>query len=274
MKKKFLAVVLAAAFAISAAACGSSSETSKTSTKEDTSSTNETAQTTDTTKDGDKYLIVTDTTFAPFEFQDADGNYVGIDMEILAAIAKDQGFEYELNPVGFNAALIALESGQSDGMIAGMSITDERKNKFDFSDAYYDAEVTMAVIADSDITKYEDLEGKNVAIKTGTNGADFANSIKEQYGFTVTEFDDSSNMYQDVTVGNSAACFEDYPVMAYAIQQGLGLKIPSDKREAGSSYGFAVKKGENAELLEKFNTGLANIRENGTYDKIVDSYTK
>jgi len=80
-------------------------------------------------------------------------------------------------------------------------------------------------------------------------------------------------MYQDVIVENSAACFEDYPVIGYAITQGLELTMPTDK-EQGSSYGFAVKKGENTELLEMFDEGLKNLRENGKYQEILDTYIK
>ena len=83
---------------------------------------------------GKTYQIGTDVTFAPFEFQDASGKFVGIDMDLLDAIAKDQNFKYEIKPLGFNAAVQALEANQVDGVIAGMSITDERKQKFDFSD--------------------------------------------------------------------------------------------------------------------------------------------
>ena len=86
-----------------------------------------------------------------------------------------------------------------------MSITDERKETFDFSDPYFDADVTMAVAAGSGITSYEDLAGKTVAVKTATNGADYAKSIADQYGFTVVEFKDSPTMYQDVIAGNTAA---------------------------------------------------------------------
>lgn len=257
MKKKILAVALVAAFALSAIGCGSSATTEA------------------STAAGDKvYSIATDTVFAPFEFEDAQGNYVGIDMDIVAAVAEDQGFKYEINPLGFSAALTAIQAGQADGMIAGMSITEDRKKTFDFSEAYYTADVAMAVAKDSTITKYEDLQGKNVAIKTGTNGGDFAKSIMDKYGFTVSEFEDSSNMYQDVIVGNSVACFEDFPVIAYGIQQGLELKLVDGIKEAGSDYGFAVKKGENAELLKMFDAGLKNIKDNGKYDEICNKYTK
>lgn len=221
-----------------------------------------------------KFLIATDTTFAPFEFEDASGKFVGIDMELLEAIAKDQGFAYEVRPLGFNAAVQALEAQQVDGVIAGMSITDERKQKFDFSEPYFDSGVVMGIAADNnEIKSYDDLKGKKVAIKTGTEGADFAESIKGKYGFTTVVFEDSANLYEDVKAGNSAACFEDYPVLGYAITQNVGLKIVTEK-EHGSSYGFAVNKGKNKELLEMFNKGLANLRSNGKYQEILDKYIK
>ncbi len=223
---------------------------------------------------GQKYVIATDTAFPPFEFTDASGNFVGIDVDIINAIAEDQGFEVDIQSLGFDAALLAVQSGQADGVIAGMSITDERKQTFDFSDPYYTADVTMAVAKGSDIKSFEDLNGKVVAVKTGTNGADFAKSMADQYGYTVTEFKDSPTMYQDVIAGNTAACFEDYPVMAYNVQQGAELEIPEGMTGAGSDYGFAVKKGENADLLAAFQAGLANIKANGKYQEIIDSYTK
>jgi polar amino acid transport system substrate-binding protein len=220
------------------------------------------------------YIIATDTTFAPFEFQDAAGKYVGIDMELLDAIAKDQGFAYDVQPLGFDAALQALTSGQADGVIAGMSITDERKAIFDFSAPYFDSGVVMGVAAtDDSIKAYSDLAGKTVAVKIGTEGAAFAESIAAQYGFTLQSFKDSATMYEDVKAGNSQACFEDYPVLGYAISQNVGLKIVTDM-ERGSSYGFAVKKGNNADLLKLWDAGFANIKANGTYQSILDKYIK
>ena len=250
--KKVTAAAMAMAMVFSLAACGGSAEAPA---------------------DGEKtYVIATDTTFAPFEFQNDAGEYVGIDIELLAAIAEDQGFEYELQTLGFNAAVQALEAGQADGVIAGMSITEERQQKFDFSAPYFDSGVVMGIAADNDeITSYADLAGKKVAVKIGTEGADFAESIKDQYGFETVVFDDSSAMYQDVIGGNSAACFEDYPVMGYGITQGVALKMVTEK-EQGSSYGFAVGKGINTELLEMFDAGLANLKENGKYQEILDKY--
>src|SRR5690606_33655706 len=133
---------------------------------------------TDTPKTNGEFVIATDTTFAPFIYQ-LDGKNVGIDMDLLRAIAANQGFEVDIKPLGFDAALAAVTAGQADGVIAGMSITDERKQVFDFSDPYYQSGVQMAVAKDSDITSYEDLKGKTVAVKTGTVGYDFAKQLGE-----------------------------------------------------------------------------------------------
>lgn len=229
---------------------------------------------TTTSGDAKKYVVATDTTFKPFEYENEKGERVGIDIDLLAAIAEDQGFTYELKAVGFDAALGEVSTGQSDAMIAGMSITDERKKTFDFSDPYFDSGVVMAVSSSNDTIKaYADLKGLNVAVKTGTEGSTFAESIKDQYGFTTSSFPDSANMYEDVKAGNSAALFEDYPVVGDAIASGVPLKMVTEM-EKGSSYGFAVKAGENAELLEMFNTGLANVKANGKYQEILDTYIK
>ena len=249
----------------SLAACGGGQE-----------STEATSTETNANAEAKVYSIATDTAFAPFEFTDEHGNLVGVDIDILSAIAEDQGFEYTVDSIGFDASKQAVQQGQDDGMIAGMSITDERKETFDFSDPYYDSTVCCAVAADSKVASLSDLKGENVAVKTGTQSLDWAKSISKEYGFTMTEFADSDVMYQDVLAGNSAACFEDTPTMGYAINSSnVGLKIIAEvdsTSEFFSQYGFAVKKGENAELLEMFNTGLANIKANGKYDEILAKY--
>lgn len=220
----------------------------------------------------DTYLIATDATFAPFEFQNQEGEYVGIDIDLLAAIAEDQGFSYELRPMNFSAGLQALEANQVDGMIAGMGITPEREDSFDFSNPYFESGPVLAVKkGNTEITEYADLEGKTLAVKVGTTGAEFANELASEYNIQVNQFEDSASMYEDVLANHSDAAIEDYPVMAYAIQQGLELDFPLDP-ESGDSYGFAVNIGENQELLDMFNAGLENVVANGTYDEIVERY--
>lgn len=251
--KKVLALSLAAIMGLSMVACGSKSDDSK---------------------DEKTYKIASDTTFAPFEFENEDGDRVGIDLELLDAIAEEEGFKYEVDAVGFDAAMAAVESGQSDGMIAGMSITDERKEKYDFSDSYYTSKVCFATEKGSKIKTLEDLKGKNVVAKVGTVGAKYAEKMAKKYNFKVKQVESSAMMYQEVTSGNAVACFEDYPVMNYEItENGQKLQVPFISDD-GSEYGFAVKKGENSELIEKFNSGLKKIKDSGKYQEIIDKYAK
>lgn len=229
--------------------------------------TTEQAQATET------YTIATDVTFAPFVYSNNNNKYVGIDIDLLKAIAKKEHFKIKLKPIGFNAAIQAVQSGQVDGMSAGMTITSERKKTFDFSTPYYSSGLVVAVRKNSSITSLKQLKGKRVAVKTGTAGADYANSIKGKYGFKVVTFDDSDNMYNDVKNGNSAACIEDSAVLNYGISTGnLSMKIITKPANTGQ-YGFAVKKGKNQKLLKLYNEGLKKIKADGTYQKIINRYT-
>ena len=282
--KKTLALLLCTAMTASMlVGCGSKAETSADTTATEEAapaeeaaedSAEETADTTST--DGKKWIIATDTVFKPFEYTNENNEFVGIDVDILAAIAEDQGFDYDLQSLGWDSGVAAVQAGQADALIAGATIKQERIDSgWIFSDGYYDATQTFVVAEGSDIASFDDLKDKNVAVKNGTAGADFANSLKDQYGFTVTVFEDSPTMYQDVILGNSAACVEDTPIMAASIKEGgLKLTIPEGMESEGAPYGFAIMDEKNQPLLDMFNAGLANIKANGKYDEILDKYLK
>lgn len=230
------------------------------------------AQADDKPAQGRTVVIGTDTTFAPFEMRDtATGEMVGIDMDLIRAIAEDQGFTIEIKSLGFDAALQALQSNQVDAVIAGMSITDERKKIFDFSDAYFQSALQFAALKGGTVNSLEDLRGKTVAVKTGTAGADYAASIMDEYGFTTVAFGQTAQMVDAVKAGQAAAFIEDYPVVAYSIQQGLEMQLIGERVPQGS-YGMAVNKGMNADLLEAFNLGLASLQASGQYDAILEKY--
>lgn len=271
--KKLFALGMAAMMALSLAACGSSAGSSAAASSAAEGATSEGA-TAENAGSDKTWVIATDTVFKPFEYTDASGNFVGIDVDIVAAIAEDQGFQYEMKSLGWDSAIAACQAGQADGMIAGASITDERKESgWIFSDGYYTATQTMTVAADSDITGFEDLAGKNVAVKIGTQGAAYAESLKDQYGFTITSFEDSPTMYQAVLGGQCVACFEDTPIMQASIKDGnLALKVLEDTANEGGDYGFAIFNADNQELIDMFNAGLANIKANGKYDEILAKY--
>lgn len=218
------------------------------------------------------YKVGVDTTYPPFEFEE-NGEYKGIDIELINAIAEAQGFEIELSPMDFGGIIPAMQAGELDVAIAGMSITDERKKVVNFSKPYFDAGLTLVVQEENeDIQTIEDLKGKTVAVKKGTTGATFAQENADKVGFKVVQFNDSPAMFLEVSNGNADVLIEDYPVIAYAIaQKDLGLKIVGDRLN-GDQYGIAVLKGENKDLLEKINKGLEELKENGKYDEIVKSY--
>lgn len=264
-RSRFLALLMAGAMALAMAACSQ-----PTTNEPEDQDTPDPANEPDSSK---TYVIASDTAFPPFESLDtATNTYVGIDMDILAAIAEDQDLDITVNNVGFKAALGAVTTGQADGMIAGMSITEERLVDYDFSEGYFENGQILVVAADSDIASLEDLNGKVVATKQGTMGTEYAEANKEEYGFKTVSFEDSSTMYQAIVNGNADACFEDEAVIVYTIEaSNLALKTVGDA-VASQPYAFAVKKGENAELLEKFNAGLQNIKANGTYDEILAKY--
>lgn len=222
--------------------------------------------------DGPTYTIGTDSTFAPFEFRGPDGELTGIDVDLMEAIAEKQGFQVEWESVGFNAALQALSSDQVDGVIAGMGITDERAQVYDFSDPYFTSELQLAVPEGNDeITSWEDLEGKTVAVKTGSLSEDEAKKKQEEIDFELTSLDQSTTMVQTVKTGNADALMDDRPVLAYGVTQGSGLKLVAEPINTGN-YGFAVNKGMNEQLLADFNAGLAELKESGEYDEIVAEY--
>ncbi|MFD1032202.1 transporter substrate-binding domain-containing protein [Metaplanococcus flavidus] len=257
--KKFSFILMLLALMLFIAACGSDDEGS---TGGDSGESSE----------GETYTVGIDTTYPPFEFEE-DGEYTGIDIDLINAIADNQGFDIEFSAMDFGGIIPAMQAGQLDVAIAGMSITEDRKEIVDFSDPYFEAGISLVVNEDNnDITSLEDLEGKTVVVKSGTTGADFARENQEEYGFEITQLDDSPAMFQEVSNGNADVLFEDYPVIAYAIAESdLDLKVVGD-RLTGDEYGIAVLKGENADLLDQINAGLQELRDSGEYDEILNKY--
>lgn len=250
-----------------------SSQSSSSTTTASTSAVPET-----TTEAGQKatpkkktYKISSDSSFAPFVFQNDQSKYTGIDMELIKAIAKDQGFTLEISNPGFDAAVSDVQNGNADGMIAGMTVTDARKATFDFSDPYYTTNSILAVQESSTISSYEDLKGKTVGVKNGTASQTFLEENKSKYGYKIKTFSDGASMYDSLNSGSVAAIMDDEPVIKYAIKQGRKFKTPIEGTPSGQ-IAFAVQKDSNPELIEMFNNGLANLKESGQYQKILDKY--
>lgn len=252
---------------------GSSQSSSSTTTTASTSAVPETSTEAGqkATPKKKKYKISSDSSFAPFVFQNDQSKYTGIDMELIKAIAKDQGFTLEISNPGFDAAVSDVQNGNADGMIAGMTVTDARKATFDFSDPYYTTNSILAVQESSNISSYEDLKGKTVGVKNGTASQTFLEENKSKYGYKIKTFSDGASMYDSLNSGSVAAIMDDEPVIKYAIKQGRKFKTPIEGTPSGQ-VAFAVQKDSNPELIEMFNNGLANLKESGEYQKILDKY--
>ena len=220
------------------------------------------------------YAIATDTAFRPFEYTDETGTLVGIDVEILAAIAADQGFTYTIEPLGWDGSIAACQAGQKDGMIAAASINEARRAEgWIFSDGYFTGTQSMAIAGGTPIKGFEDLKDHIVAVKGGTLSEEYANSLSEQYGFKVETFGSTLAVFMAVSGGQCAACFDDTPVIEdYIRSGGISLELVEGTANEGADYGFVVFSADKQELVDKFNAGLANIKASGAYDEILARY--
>jgi len=267
--KKYLALSLALVLCLGLlAGCGTKAETP--SASPETSAAGETNAYDAAV--GKTYTIGTDTTFAPFEFEDDKGTHTGIDIQLLDSIAEEMGFKVEWKVLGFPAAVTAMEAGQVDAVMAGMSIKPERLLKYDFSDSYYDSATGVAVAADSAITALDGLKGATVVAKTGTTGAQYAESLASDYELNIIYVEDSSTMYTYVQSGQAVACFEDYPIIQYEIARGNVKCKVINQSEDSAPYGFAVMKDTHAELIAAFNEGLKRLKDSGEYEEILNTY--
>lgn len=270
--KKLLVLALAASMTLGLAACGSSSSDKAADTAP--AETTESADAAESTGSDKTWVIAMDTVFRPFEYTDEKGEFVGIDVDIIKAVAANQGFNIEIQSLGWDAAVTAVQAGQADALLAGASITKERKDSgWIFSDSYYDSYQVFAVKADSGIESLDDLKGKTIAVKNATAGANYAEELKDKYGFKIDTYEDSPTMYQAVVLGQADACVEDKPIMADNIKTGgLDLTIVESTASKVAPYGFAIMNEDNQELLDMFNKGLQEIKDNGTYDEILNKY--
>jgi len=255
----FTAVVLVLALAAMMTACGKESK--------------EPAQGQDQPKEV-VYKVGTEPSFAPFEMLDEKtGEITGFDIDLIKAIAEDQGLKLEIVNLGFDGLIPALQTGNIDIVASGMSITEERLKEVDFSDPYIDAGLAIAVTANNTtINGAEDLKGKVVAVQIGTTGAQKAQELKDQGLIKeIKTYNTVDVVIMELVNGGVDAIINDKPVTeAFMAKQPGKIKIVGETL-VSDSYGFAVKKG-NSELLSKINAGLKNVKESGKFDEIMKKY--
>ena len=213
-----------------------------------------------------KLIVATDTAFVPFEFKQGD-KYVGFDVDLWDAIAKQLNIEYSLKPMDFSGIIPALQTHNIDLALAGITITDERKQAIDFSDGYYKSGLLVMVKANNDAIKsVDDLNGKVLAVKSGTGSVDYAKEhIKTK---ELHQFPNLDSAYMEVGTNRADAVLHDAPNLLYFINTaGKGqFKAVGDTLEA-QQYGIAFPKGSD-DLREKVNGALKTLKENGTYNTL------
>ena len=216
--------------------------------------------------------VVTDPSFVPFEMMDQEtGEMVGFDMEIIAEVAERAGFEYDLNTMDFNGIIPALQTGNVDIAIAGITITDERSQIVDFSDPYYDSGLRILVRnSDDAVEELDDLEGKKVGTKIGSTSYDYlVKNLEADDG--VTPYPGSSDMYMALMSRSIDAVFYDAPNVGYfARTKGEGKVKTVGPLYEGQQYGIALKNG--SEWVDDVNDALAAMKEDGTYKTIYEKW--
>ena len=214
--------------------------------------------------------VGTEPTFAPFEFQkEGSKEFDGFDMDLIRAIGKQLNMKVEILNMGFDALIPAINAGNIDVAIAGMSITPDRQKAVDMSDPYYVSGLVVVVGKDNAAVKsVNDLNDKGIAVQIGTTGAERAAKVP---GAKVKNFNTNAEVFLELKNKGVEAVIIDKPVAEYFLATGGGkdyAKIVGDTMEA-ESYGISLKK--NSPLTKDINKALLDLKKNGEYDKL---YTK
>ena len=281
--KKALSLMTAAALVLSLAACGStassaasseaaSSETASSDAASSESASSEAASETETaelsTVEPGKLIMSTNAAFPPYEMTTDSGEFEGIDIETAQAIADKLGLELQIDDMDFDAALLAVQQGKADMVMAGVTVTDERQNVMDFTDSYATGIQSIIVKEDSDIASVDDLAGKKIGTQRGTTGYlycsdDFGDENVVAYDNGLTAVQMLNNGQVDCVVIDNAPAKE-------FIAANPGLKL-LDTAYVEESYAIGVGKG-NTELKDAINTALEELKADGTLQAIVDKY--
>lgn len=281
--KKALSLMTAAALVLSLAACGStassaasseaaSSETASSDAASSEAASSEAASETETaelsTVEPGKLIMSTNAAFPPYEMTTDSGEFEGIDIETAQAIADKLGLELQIDDMDFDTALLAVQQGKSDMVMAGVTVTDERQNVMDFTDSYATGIQSIIVKEDSDIASVDDLAGKKIGTQRGTTGYLYCS---DDFGDeNVVAYDDGLTAVQMLNNGQVDCVVIDNAPAKEFIAANPGLKL-LDTAYVEESYAIGIGKG-NTELKDAINTALEELKADGTLQAIVDKY--
>jgi len=262
MKKTvWMLLMVIAALTLALAGCGTKDNSSSGSTPSEDGG------------DGKKvYKVGTEATFAPFESVNDTGKIVGIDVDILKAIADEMDFEVEWKNIGWEPVFQTIKNGETDIGASGITITDERKESFDFTDPYYESQLLIVVKEDSKIKSLDELKDKKVSVQINATGHMAAKKLQGEASTNIMAFESQPIAIQEMLNGNVDAAIGDNAVVYEYIKAHPDQKIKVIQDDAFDKeyYGFMVQKG-NKELLDKLNEGLKKIKENGKLKEITGS---
>lgn len=271
-RRSFLAAAGLSVAALALTACGGSSASTASSVASSAASS-EAASTSAaagelTTVEAGKLTMATNAAFPPYEMTTDAGEFEGIDIETAQAIADKLGLELQIDDMDFDAALLAVQQGKADMVMAGVTVTDERQNVMDFTDSYATGIQSIIVKEDSDIASVDDLAGKKIGTQRGTTGYlycsdDFGDENVVAYDNGLTAVQMLNNGQVDCVVIDNAPAKE-------FIAANPGLKL-LDTAYVEESYAIGVGKG-NTELKDAINTALEELKADGTLQAIVDKY--
>lgn len=213
-----------------------------------------------------KLVMVTNAEFPPYEYYD-NNEIVGIDVDITRAIADKMGVELDVRDMAFDSLIPAVQSGKADFTAAGMTVNEDRMKNVDFTDTYAEAAQVIIVKEGSEIKTPDDLMGKKIGVQTGTTGDIYADDIEEA---DVQRFNKGLDAVMSLSQGKIDAVIIDREPSKVFVKENAGLAI-LDEAFTEEEYAIAIKKG-NAELLDKMNSAIKELKESGELKKIVDKY--
>lgn len=271
--KKMIALILALVMALSLVACGNNN--TEDDNKDYASMSLEELKAELTTVTEGKLTMSTNATFPPYEMLADDGSFEGIDVEVAGAIAEKLGLELQIDDMGFDAALLAVQgdSPKADIVMAGVTVTEDRQLVMNFSDSYATGIQVVIVKEGSDIKSIDDLEGKKIGTQMGTTGYIYCSDTPENGGYgeeNVIAYDSGITAVQALVNGQvDCVVIDNEPAQAY-VKANAGLSI-LDTEFTNEDYAIGMNKG-NACLLAAVNAAMAELKADGTFQKIVDKY--
>jgi ABC-type amino acid transport substrate-binding protein len=270
--KKLVALLLALTMVFALCACGAKTSTTTTATDASTA-TNTTAAATVKTVEAGKLHMATNAAFPPYESVADDGSYEGIDVEIATAIAQKLGLELVVDDMDFSSVITSVQSGKSDIAMAGLTVTDERKQNIDFTDSYANGVQVVIVKDGSTIKSIDDLQGKMIGTQEGTTGYFYCSADPADGGYGedhVIAYTNGATAVQALLAGKVDCVVIDSQPAKEFVKANTGLSI-LDTEFTNEDYAIGVSK-DNPELLTAVNTALNELIKDGTVQSIIDKY--